>query len=190
MERSRASRKKYVSKVARSAVLRLRVDIYRILIYEPAVFISGICPELGLRIVALADVAFRPRCDLGRYYRGCKERKEKCVVRSVREQSNCVLLHDRGAGRRYFSERFWYHFRLAIRAHSCIGSLDIYIVLNRSHEITCMNKINLIFASSLLYRRRNLLFVTSPLSRRNGKARQMPRICGKSRRHREDSPKL
>jgi len=190
MERSRSSRKKHVSKVARSAVLRLRVNVYRILIYEPSVFISGIYPDLGLRIVALADVAFRPRCDVGRYYRGRKERKEKCVVRSVREQSNCVLLHDCRDFRRYFSERFWCQFRLAIRGHSCIGSLDLFIVLKRSHEIMYINKINLIFASSLLYRRRNLLFVTSPQSRRNGKARQMPRICDKSRRRREGSPKL
>ena len=122
MERSVATQAKRFLCVAGNAMLRVRVDVYRVVVRSSRNSVSGIRPDLGLRDVALEDVAFSPRRDLDRCGRWLSSREEKHSVGNVFEQSDRVLLRDYGDFRGDFPLRFSPNFRRAVCAFSRIRS--------------------------------------------------------------------
>ena len=141
--------------VAGNAMLRVRVDVYRVVVRSSRNSVSGIRPDLGLRDVALEDVAFSPRRDLDRCGRWLSSREEKHSVGNVFEQSDRVLLRDYGDFRGDFPLRFSPNFRRAACAFSRIRSrmcwvrvvfISLFIIL-RVHKIKFSEKLYTLYTN-------------------------------------------
>ena len=155
MERSGATQAKRFLCVAGNAMLRVRVDVYRVVVRSSRNSVSGIRPDLGLRDVALEDVAFSPRRDLDRCGRWLSSREEKHSVGNVFEQRDRVLLRDYGDFRGDFPLRFSPNFRRAVCAFSRIRSrmcwvrvvfISLFIIL-RVHKIKFSEKLYTLYTN-------------------------------------------
>ena len=149
MERSVATQAKRFLCVAGNAMLRVRVDVYRVVVRSSRNSVSGIRPDLGLRDVALEDVAFSPRRDLDRCGRWLSSREEKHSVGNVFEQSDRVLLRDYGDFRGDFPLRFSRIFLPRALSDSrcglCVFILFIILRVHKLHQRKTLYFTQLIF---------------------------------------------